>query len=666
MKKSLALVCLMAAAIFGFQANAELWLIGAISPDGWNPTKGVQFTQVDENNYTLDLEVTKTGQQYYSLTTALAETNDNDGWASIVSNRFGGSNLEVVLDTETVLEAATDNSPYTNFSKAGTYTFEFNTETRIIKVSLKQASDDQPTAFNGTIYIDKASTGNIWAWDAEGNYFDSWPGKAINTLETATINEVEYYTFTYSHNSTNPGLIFNDGTNQTPDLVPEDGKVYLYNGGTTATVTDPAEPVTTPDLYLFGPAAQGWDPTKGNIMTYDENAKTYSISLNAEAPTSFSFTTKLAETENDWNAIAAYRWGADTDGNDFVFNENYLDSTLTLIQTDQPGHAFAVPAGNYTLTVDLNNKTLVISGTITPVEPEETKVYILGNVVGEWDPTVGQEMTTEDRVTYTATLNAIDNGDGNAYFAFTKKLGTWEEIAGYRFGAVSDGNYWVTAENIGDTINLVNGGQTIRIPAGEYKLTVNLDNMTLLIDGEIIVPVDTAQVFILGNVVGEWDPTVGQEMTTEDGVTYTATLNAVDSGDGNAYFAFTKKLGTWEEIAGYRFGAVSDGNYWVTDENIGDTINLVNGGQSIRIATGEYQLTLNLEEMTLAIAKNAVAGKLGDTNGDGEVNVNDVTVLINYILGKNPTPFVEANANVNGDEGINVNDVTALINMILH
>ena len=58
--------------------------------------------------------------------------------------------------------------------------------------------------------------------------------------------------------------------------------------------------------------------------------------------------------------------------------------------------------------------------------------------------------------------------------------------------------------------------------------------------------------------------------------------------------------------------------------------------------------------------------KLGDVNGDGDVNVNDVTVLINYILGKNPTPFVETNANVNGDEGINVNDVTALINMILN
>ena len=61
-----------------------------------------------------------------------------------------------------------------------------------------------------------------------------------------------------------------------------------------------------------------------------------------------------------------------------------------------------------------------------------------------------------------------------------------------------------------------------------------------------------------------------------------------------------------------------------------------------------------------------VPANLGDVNGDGDVNVNDVTVLINYILGKNPTPFVEANADVNGDEAINVNDVTALINMILN
>jgi surface protein len=58
-------------------------------------------------------------------------------------------------------------------------------------------------------------------------------------------------------------------------------------------------------------------------------------------------------------------------------------------------------------------------------------------------------------------------------------------------------------------------------------------------------------------------------------------------------------------------------------------------------------------------------GKPGDANGDGKVDVNDVTTTINYILSKNPSPFIFENANVNGDANINVMDVTLIINIIL-
>ena len=57
------------------------------------------------------------------------------------------------------------------------------------------------------------------------------------------------------------------------------------------------------------------------------------------------------------------------------------------------------------------------------------------------------------------------------------------------------------------------------------------------------------------------------------------------------------------------------------------------------------------------------AGILGDVNGDGRVNVSDVTTLINMILGI--TPMDETRADVNGDGRVNVSDVTALINIIL-
>ena len=55
----------------------------------------------------------------------------------------------------------------------------------------------------------------------------------------------------------------------------------------------------------------------------------------------------------------------------------------------------------------------------------------------------------------------------------------------------------------------------------------------------------------------------------------------------------------------------------------------------------------------------------GDSNGDSRVDVNDVTTVINYILGKNPSPFNNGNADVNGDGDINVLDVTLIINIIL-
>ena len=53
----------------------------------------------------------------------------------------------------------------------------------------------------------------------------------------------------------------------------------------------------------------------------------------------------------------------------------------------------------------------------------------------------------------------------------------------------------------------------------------------------------------------------------------------------------------------------------------------------------------------------------GDVNGDGRVNVSDVTELINMILGV--TTMNKTRADVNGDGQVNVSDVTALINIIL-
>ena len=56
----------------------------------------------------------------------------------------------------------------------------------------------------------------------------------------------------------------------------------------------------------------------------------------------------------------------------------------------------------------------------------------------------------------------------------------------------------------------------------------------------------------------------------------------------------------------------------------------------------------------------------GDANGDGEVNVTDVSVTVSYVLTKDESFIVKDNADVNGDGDVNVTDVTGIVNIILN
>ena len=54
----------------------------------------------------------------------------------------------------------------------------------------------------------------------------------------------------------------------------------------------------------------------------------------------------------------------------------------------------------------------------------------------------------------------------------------------------------------------------------------------------------------------------------------------------------------------------------------------------------------------------------GDVDGDGHVTMADVYAIVDYIMGKNPSPFILNNANVNGDNKVNVADVTEALKII--
>lgn len=56
----------------------------------------------------------------------------------------------------------------------------------------------------------------------------------------------------------------------------------------------------------------------------------------------------------------------------------------------------------------------------------------------------------------------------------------------------------------------------------------------------------------------------------------------------------------------------------------------------------------------------------GDINIDGEINIQDLQLCVNVILGIETEAEIVSRANVNGDEQVNVSDVQVIVNVILN
>ena len=90
------------------------------------------------------------------------------------------------------------------------------------------------------------------------------------------------------------------------------------------------------------------------------------------------------------------------------------------------------------------------------------------------------------------------------------------------------------------------------------------------------------------------------------------------------------------------------------------------GDYSAAVQTIKTYLNQRFEYLDAKFKELAASStRKGDINGDGEVNVADVTTLVDYILGKNPTNCNESACDINGDNEINVSDVTSLVDIIL-
>ena len=104
-------------------------------------------------------------------------------------------------------------------------------------------------------------------------------------------------------------------------------------------------------------------------------------------------------------------------------------------------------------------------------------------------------------------------------------------------------------------------------------------------------------------------------------------------------------------------------NITVTDGKL--TIG-VNGSQGSHTFFNDVQILLTAPAPNFDYAA-ALGGlvKLGDVNGDGAVDVEDVVGIVNYILNEPASNFNEKAGDVTGDGKVDVDDVVAVVNIIL-
>ncbi|MBR6182167.1 MAG: hypothetical protein IKQ77_13270 [Prevotella sp.] len=71
------------------------------------------------------------------------------------------------------------------------------------------------------------------------------------------------------------------------------------------------------------------------------------------------------------------------------------------------------------------------------------------------------------------------------------------------------------------------------------------------------------------------------------------------------------------------------------------------------------------DDIKFLVKKAPVQNLIGDVNGDGFVNITDVSITVDYVLNGNTEFIILENADMNNDGDVNITDISALVNLVL-
>ena len=565
------------------------------------------------------------------------------------------------------------------FNENGTYnlTFKFDLENEIVSLDAEKVQDGPAIdPYTGNLYIVGQVNGN--AWDPS------------NGIAMTNVGDDDTFTLTNAQ-ITDSGdgygyFSFLSVLGESATLWPANGyRIGAAEDGTLAVIGDNAMGgFNTTGAFKIEPGYYNFNV----VLSGGENGL---LTITAgEAPEPQADTYTVAGTPNLFGSF----WSANDSTNDMTLNAEtglYTWTKSNVVFEDVDTIEFKVvknhdwevaswPENNWWYRVaEAGTYDFVI--TFDPNADDMNKITFTATKQGGEEPETVYTVAGPEAV-FGSNWNEADTTNDMTLDAETG-LYTWTKsnveltTAGFGFKVVADHSW----DNSWPNEAFANYDVAVE-EAGIYTIVITFNAETKEINCVItktgdIEPVHyDGNVYIMGEVNdnGGWFTNKGVLMTRDaEKNLYTATITTagenVPEGEevGYSYFSFTKQLvdsaADWEGIAPYRFGAVSDGDFWVTDEVLGTEIALQNNGQSFRVPAGKWNLTLSVDNMTLVIEK--VTGLRGDVNDDKDVSIADVTALIDYLLSGDATGVNIANANCNLDEGVTIGDVTALIDYLL-
>lgn len=233
-------------------------------------------------------------------------------------------------------------------------------------------------------------------------------------------------------------------------------------------------------------------------------------------------------------------------------------------------------------------------------QPAADPLYAAGAFQG-WDPANATEFTYENGV-YVLDLEV---GDTEREFKISTAKGTWDDFNAGVLG-IAEGETWTTQYLTKDVpATLYAGGKdNIALPwAGTWTVTVDLTANTIVATTETPNPGNPAELYVIGWVNGEqWSPSNGVVLEqVEDGIYKNNNVN-INGGPatGTAYFSIASALGTWDDVnAKTRYGATNNDEAIVKDATTAMT---TNGNNAWTIETGNYSITVNINDMTMVVS----------------------------------------------------------------